>query len=252
MGRHVTPAGARRQARARHRALPGNAALVFLFAGGQKEAVKILLVEDDPGIADVLEYALAEAGHQVVRAGLGREALALHRQAEFVILDIGLPDMDGFDVCREVRKSSSIPVLMLTSRTEEIDRVVGLEIGADDYMAKPFSNRELLARIKAISRRSASGPSASCGLELNREEFRASMDGRPLDLSRTEFELLACLASRPERVFTREQILDQAWRDGGCVTDRTVDAHIKSLRKKLLPLDPIETVRGVGYRCRST
>lgn len=214
--------------------------------------MKILLVEDDPGISDVLEYALTDAGHQVVKTCLGGEALRLHGQSEFVILDIGLPDMDGFDICREIRKTSTVPVLMLTSRTEEIDRVVGLEIGADDYMAKPFSNRELLARIKAIARRSLSGPSATGGLAINREEFRASIDGRPLDLSRTEFELLACLSSRPERVFTREQILDLAWRDGGCVTDRTVDAHIKSLRKILSPLDPIETVRGVGYRYRSS
>lgn len=217
---------------------------------GDKGGVKILLVEDDPGISDVLEYALTAGGHQVVKTRSGREAVTLHRQAEFVILDIGLPDMDGFDVCRDIRKTSTVPVLMLTSRTEEIDRVVGLEIGADDYMAKPFSNRELLARIKAISRRSAA-PSAAGGLVLNREEFRAHIAGRPLDLSRTEFELLACLASQPDRVFTREQILDHAWQDGGCVTDRTVDAHIKSLRKKLLPDEPIETVRGVGYRYRN-
>lgn len=214
--------------------------------------MKILLVEDDPGIADALEFSLKAAGHEVVRSAQGRAAVALASAAEFVVLDVGLPDMDGFDVCREVRKSSDVPVLFLTSRTEEVDRVVGLELGADDYMAKPFSTRELLARIKAIARRSSvRGEPAAPGLVLDREGFRASVDGRVMDLSRTEFDLLACLASQPGRVFTREQILDQAWRDGGCVTDRTVDAHIKSLRRKLAPADCIETVRGVGYRFRA-
>lgn len=211
--------------------------------------MRILIVEDDPGIADVLEYSLKAAGHDVAKTAQGRQAVPLAGSAEFIVLDIGLPDMDGFDVCREIRKSSNIPILFLTSRTEEIDRVVGLELGADDYMAKPFSTRELCARIKAISRRattSSAGPAS--GLTLDRDAFSASIDGRPLDLSRTEFDLLACLSAHPGRVLTREQILDQAWRDGGCVTDRTVDAHIKSLRKKLSPSECIETVRGVGYR----
>lgn len=213
--------------------------------------MKILLVEDDPGIAEALEFSLKAAGHEVVRSAQGRPAVALAAAAEFIVLDVGLPDMDGFDVCREVRKSSDVPVLFLTSRTEEVDRVVGLELGADDYMAKPFSTRELLARIKAIARRSSvRGEPSAPGLVLDREAFRASVDGRFMDLSRTEFDLLACLASQPGRVFTREQILDQAWRDGGCVTDRTVDTHIKSLRRKLAPRDCIETVRGVGYRFR--
>lgn len=214
--------------------------------------MKILLVEDDPGIADALEFSLKAAGHEVVRTAQGKAAVGLVATADFVVLDIGLPDMDGFEVCRQVRKSSEVPVLFLTSRTEEIDRVVGLELGADDYMAKPFSTRELMARIKAIARRSSerNAPSAH-GLVLDRESFRASIDGRTLDLSRTEFDLLACLAAHPGRVFTREQILDQAWRDGGCVTDRTVDAHIKALRKKLSPSECIETVRGVGYRFQS-
>jgi len=209
--------------------------------------MRVLLVEDDPGIADVLEYSLKAAGHEVVKTAQGKPAVRMASSADFVVLDIGLPDMDGFDVCRAIRKSSDVPVLFLTSRTEEIDRVVGLELGADDYMAKPFSTRELAARIKAISRRAAARPAVP-GLVLDRDAFSAGIDGRPLGLSRTEFDLLACLAAQPGRVFTREQILDQAWRDGGCVTDRTVDAHIKSLRKKLSPSDCIETVRGVGYR----
>lgn len=210
----------------------------------------ILVVEDDPGIADVLEFALSAAGHTVVVAATGQLALSKVPGAQFVVLD-GLPDLDGFEVCREIRRTSDVPVLMLTSRSDEIDRVVGLELGADDYLVKPFSPRELVARIKAIMRRRAP-ERASAGIRLNRECFVAEADGRTLDLSRTEFELLAVLAGQPGRVFTRSQILDHAWPDGGCVTDRTVDAHIKSLRRKLPDPDRIETVRGVGYRLRAS
>ena len=217
-----------------------------------KQQMNVLVVEDDPGIADVLEYSLRGAGFETIKTSSGREAARMAAASDFVVLDIGLPDLDGFEVCREIRKSSSVPILFLTSRTEEIDRVVGLELGADDYLAKPFSPRELVARIKAILRRS----NRHCepppgGLVLDRDSFTASVDGRSMELSRTEFELLTLLANRPGRVFTREQILDGAWPDGGCVTDRTVDAHIKSLRKKILPSELIETVRGVGYRFKS-
>jgi len=211
--------------------------------------MKVLVVEDDPGIADVLEYSLRGAGFEVLKTSSGREAVRMAGTSDFVVLDIGLPDLDGFDVCREIRKSSSVPILFLTSRTEEIDRVVGLELGADDYMPKPFSPRELVARIRAITRRSnIRREPRHGGLVLDRDSFTASVDGHSLELSRTEFEVLTLLAGQPGRVFSREQILDGAWQDGGCVTDRTVDAHIKSLRKKLLPSELIETVRGVGYR----
>ncbi len=212
--------------------------------------MKILVAEDDPGIGDVLEYSLTSAGHHVRRTPSGRDAIQLASGFEFLILDIGLPDLDGFDVCREIRKSSKIPVIILTSRSDEIDRVVGLELGADDYLTKPFSPRELLARIKAVSRRTTATTPEST-LILDRPMFSAKFAGRELDLSRTEYELLECLFGQPGRVFTREQILDAAWVDGGCVTDRTVDAHIKSLRKKLAPHDCIETVRGVGYRYKA-
>ena len=216
--------------------------------------MKILVVEDDPGIAEVLDYALRADGHAVIAAGTGAEALALAAGAECVVLDVGLPDLDGFEVCRRIRKTSDIPILFLTSRSDEIDRVVGLEIGGDDYLTKPFSTRELLARIKAIMRRlspsSASRDTAALTLDL--EKHAVTRLGQPVELSRLEFELLAVLYKHPGRVFTRNQILDQAWPDGGCVTDRTVDAHIKSLRKKLGDADLIETVRGVGYRLRET
>lgn len=214
--------------------------------------MKILIVEDDPGIVDVLEYSLTSAGFGVLRASSGSAALQMVKQADFVVLDIGLPDFDGFEVCRRIRKTSPVPILFLTSRTEEIDRVVGLELGGDDYLAKPFSSRELVARIKAIARRASSSNDPSMdGLVMDREAFRVSVDGQRVDLSRTEFELLSLLSGHPGRVFTREQILDAAWTDGGCVTDRTVDAHIKTLRKKLEPVEFIETVRGVGYRFKS-
>ncbi len=213
--------------------------------------MKVLIVEDDPGISDVLEYSLKGAGFEVHKTSSGREAIRLVGGSDFVVLDIGLPDLDGFEVCREIRRSSPVPILFLTSRTDEIDRVVGLELGADDYLAKPFSPRELVARIKAITRRSnGHHPTTATGIALDRDAFTASVDGRPITLSRTEFELLALLAAKPGRVFTREQILDGAWLDGGCVTDRTVDAHIKALRKKMLPAVMIETVRGVGYRIK--
>jgi len=216
--------------------------------------VKILIVEDDPGIAEVLDYALRADGHSVTLTGKGAEAVAHAAEAECIVLDVGLPDFDGFEVCRRIRKTSDIPILFLTSRSDEIDRVVGLEIGGDDYLTKPFSTRELLARIKAIMRRlsPASAPRDSTGLALNLEKHTVTHLGRAVDLSRLEFELLAVLHKHPGRVFTRNQILDQAWPDGGCVTDRTVDAHIKSLRKKLGDPELIETVRGVGYRLRET
>ncbi len=211
--------------------------------------MRVLVVEDDPGISDVLEFSLKESGFEVVLARTAREALASFDGAGFVVLDVGLPDADGFEVCRAIRRTSSVPILFLTARTEEIDRVVGLELGADDYLAKPFSTRELVARIKAILRRTEP-PSAPTALVIDRERFLVHFHNQEIPLSRTEFELLGVLASQPGRVFTRAQILDQAWPDGGCVTDRTVDVHIKSLRKKLPDPECVETVRGVGYRYR--
>jgi len=213
--------------------------------------MRLLLIEDDPALTEVLSYLLEDAGHELRITARGAEGIASVGWADCVILDVGLPDMDGFDVCREIRRSSEVPILFLTSRSDEIDRVVGLEIGADDYVLKPFSSRELLARIKAITRRISGGhvpePSQQA-LKINREHHRVEYGCKKIDLSRMEFELLDALASAPGRVFTRDQLLDKVWPDGGVVTDRTVDAHIKSLRKKLGDADAIETVRGVGYR----
>lgn len=214
--------------------------------------MKILIVEDDPGIADVLNYALAADGHTITHVTKGAEAVARAGTADCLVLDVGLPDFDGFEVCRRVRKSSNVPVLFLTSRSDEIDRVVGLEIGGDDYLTKPFSTRELIARIKAIMRRLQAGESTPSvtGIVIDPEKHAVFRNGQFIDLSRLEFQLLALLFGQPGRVYTRDQILDLAWPDGGCVTDRTVDAHVKSLRKKLGEPEVIETVRGVGYRLR--
>ena len=225
--------------------------------------MKVLVVEDDPRISDVLEYALKAEGHDVQKAQRGREAieLAKHSVPALIVLDVGLPDIDGFEVCRAVRKFSDVPVIFLTSRSDEIDRVVGLEIGGDDYVVKPFSPRELLARIKAIRRRhdgtATSPPETVTSSELcygqitiDPEKFRVRSGNREIVLTAQEFKLLELLVRHPGRVFTREQVLNRAWGDGGLVTDRTIDVHIKSLRKKFGKFDCIETVRGIGYRAR--
>lgn len=222
--------------------------------------MKILVVEDDPRISDVLEYALKADGYEVETAQRGREAVEIARQSApgLIVLDVGLPDLDGFEVCRRVRKSSDVPVIFLTSRGDEVDRVVGLEIGGDDYMIKPFSPRELLARIKAIRRRNERRePPKEPGRQLqygpitiDPEKFRIQCQGREIALTAQEFKLLELLVRHPGRVFTREQVLDRAWGDDGLVADRTIDVHIRSLRRKFGDLDFIETIRGVGYRAR--
>ena len=190
---------------------------------------------------------------------------------DLLVLDVGLPDIDGFEVCRQIRRfSERLPILFLTSQGDEINRVVGLEIGGDNYVTKPFSPRELVARIKALRRRLAipleySSPitvstAATAlrygSLEIDEQKFQARYAGVPLVRTRQEFRLLALLTGSPGRVFTREQVLDRAWEDGGAVTDRTIDAHVKTLRRKLADAGSgggegvIETVRGVGYRAR--
>jgi DNA-binding response OmpR family regulator len=224
--------------------------------------MKILVVEDDPRISDVLEYALKTEGYEVQTAQRGREATEIARRSSpsLIVLDVGLPDIDGFEVCRIVRTFSDVPVIFLTSRSDEIDRVVGLEIGGDDYMVKPFSPRELLARIKAIRRRNQRPESAPASgsksqlrygpITIDPEKFRIHCHGREIVLTAQEFKLLELLVRHPGRVFTREQVLDRAWGEDGLVADRTIDVHVKSLRRKFGDLEFIETVRGVGYRAR--
>ncbi len=223
---------------------------------------RILLVEDEPAIADTLIYALKSECYEVVHVMTGAEALKLESQFkhDLAILDVGLPDMTGFDLCRQLREIRRMPVLFLTARSEEIDRVLGLEIGGDDYVTKPFSPREVAARVKAILRRSGNGnvvaqsvtlPSGK-GLKIDDLAKRIILNESALDLTAHEFRLASVLISHPGQVFSREQLLQHAWDDPGAVTDRTVDAHVKSLRAKLKAAqlgaeEMIETRRGLGY-----
>jgi two-component system catabolic regulation response regulator CreB len=223
---------------------------------------KILLVEDEPSIADNIIYALKTDGFEPVWCSTGEEALARLAAEKFalLILDVGLPDMNGFELCKRVRTDSSVPIIFVTARKDEIDRVVGLEIGADDYVVKPFSPRELTARVKAILRRTehtgrAEHPAVPGGaapvFAIDEERCEIRFHGTALSLSRYEFRLLKILAQKPGRVFSREQLMEQAWEEPEAALDRTVDAHIKMLRAKLRAVrsdeDPIRTHRGLGY-----
>jgi two-component system alkaline phosphatase synthesis response regulator PhoP len=220
----------------------------------------ILVVDDEPGIASLVRDYLEHAGFGVLVAGDGRNALALarSRRPDLVVLDLGLPGLDGLDVARALRRDSDVPILMLTARTDEADRVAGLELGADDYVSKPFSPREIVARVRAILRRTeiattlADAPIRVLDVELDPARLRASIAGRPVDLTPTEFALLATLARQPGRVFTRSQLLDAIHGVAFEAYERAIDGHVKNLRRKLEP-DPAHpryllTVHGAGYR----
>jgi DNA-binding response OmpR family regulator len=227
-----------------------------LSAAGVEFAVgpTVLLVEDEENIAQLIRAYLGTQGFRVVWVRSGEEALAeLERHPiRVVVLDIGLPGMDGFDVCRQVRYRSTVPLVMLTARDEEADRVVGLEIGADDYIAKPFSPRELTARIKAVLRRAEDrlerNVLALDDVLVNRERREVSVAGRPVLLRAKEFDLLAYLLEHPGIVFTREQLLERVWGMEYSAGTRTVDMHVVRLRRQLRRPDLIETIRGIGYR----
>ena len=223
----------------------------------------ILIADDDPHIRDVLRYALSRDGHAVIEAGDGAEALRLaaEKSPNLVILDVMMPEQDGLAVCRSLRSgSATLPILFLSSRDDEIDRVLGLELGADDYVTKPFSPRELSARVKALLRRSEAlrqpaAPAVEGGLRhgklaIDADRFSASWDGTAVPLSVTEFNLLKTMATRPGIVFTRDMLMDGAYADHRYVSDRTIDSHIRRLRAKLAEAggDPIETVHGLGYK----
>ncbi len=215
----------------------------------------ILLVEDEPSIADNIVYALKTEGFTPTWCQTGRDALQRLATESFalVILDVGLPDMNGFDVCRKIRTISNVPVVFVTARKDEIDRVVGLEIGADDYVVKPFTPRELTARIRAILRRteSTSPTPAPAVFAVDGERCEIRYYGAPLQLTRYEFRLLKVLSQKPGRVYSRDQLMELAWEEPDTALDRTVDAHIKTLRAKLRAVrddeDPIRTHRGLGY-----
>jgi two-component system catabolic regulation response regulator CreB len=222
---------------------------------------RILLVDDEPAILESLAYALKRDGFEVQLAHTLREAREVLRESavELVLLDLMLPDGSGFDVLHEARRKDSPPaVIILSSRDDEADRVAALETGADDYVTKPFSPREVVARVRAVLRRAGAQSAVpdntpkDLPLAVDEATRRATVHGSPVDLTRVEFDLLSCLLSGPGRVFTRPQIIDRVWGDGFAITDRTIDSHVKSLRKKVSEAggDPslVETVRGVGYR----
>jgi DNA-binding response OmpR family regulator len=217
----------------------------------------IVVVEDDTNISDLVDLYLRREGFRVIQASTGEAGLAAieREHPRMAILDVGLPGpMDGLEVCRRVRASRSLPVLMLTARDGEVDRVLGLEMGADDYVTKPFSPRELVARVKAILRRSDGGAQersevlVAGRVEVDVLRREARVDGVVVQLASKEFQLLQFLAERPGRALSRQQLLDGVWGQGWFGDDRTVDAHVRQLRKKLGDALPLNTVWGMGYR----
>lgn len=220
---------------------------------------RILVVDDEPNIRDVICFALERAGMQTHTARNGAEALQAFRRngADLIVLDIGMPEIDGLEVCRQLRRSSDVPILFLSARDEEIDRILGLEIGGDDYVTKPFSPRELVARVNVILKRVngrravASGPIGQGRLLLDAERHLASFGGAAVELTALEFAILKTFASRPEVVFTREQIMLAAYGPGTYVADRTIDSHIRNLRQKFAQAGcetVVATLHGVGFK----
>ena len=215
----------------------------------------ILVVEDEDAIADPLVAGLEREGYDVSRVATGEGALEAP-PADLVLLDLRLPDIDGLDVCRELRERSRVPIIVLTARGEEADRVVGLELGADDYVVKPYGLRELIARIRAVTRRAATlgetnGPLRSGELEVDERSRRATLGGRHLELTPKEFELLAALARDPGAAVSRQRLLAEVWQTSWYGSSKTIDVHVAALRKKLGDPGWIETVRGVGFRLRA-
>lgn len=217
----------------------------------------ILLIEDESAIADNIVYSLRAEGFEITWQTLGSAGMATlkNSQIDLVILDVGLPDGSGFEFCKSIRRFSEVPIIFLTARAGEVDRVVGLEIGADDYVVKPFSPRELVARVKAILKRTHKNSEASDTseslFELDETRARIRYQGKALDLTRYEYLLLKTLLAQPERVFTRSQLMDSVWSAPEASLERSIDAHIKALRAKLKCIDadrdPIRTHRGLGY-----
>ena len=222
--------------------------------------MRVLLVEDDDSIGDPLAAGLAKEGFDVQRARTAAEASTADLGVDLVLLDLGLPDGDGFDVCRSMRARSAVPIIVVTARGEEVDRVVGLELGADDYVVKPFGQRELLARIRAVLRRATPGagqaaaddPMVRVGeLEIDRRTRRVAVGGAAVTLTRKEYDLLALLAEDAGAVRTRDEILEQVWDPHWYGPTKTLDVHVASLRRKLGDPTLVETVRGVGFRLRA-
>ena len=226
---------------------------------------RILLVDDEQSVQELLSYPLRKDGYEVVQAGDGKEALDLFRESRFdlVVLDVMMPKMDGLECCRRLRSKSSVPIIMLTARSEEVDKIVGLELGADDYITKPFSVREFRSRVKALLRRSAmardegdeeGGVVEHGELRIDPLKRSVTVGGEPVELTFVEFEMLLAMASSPGRVWSRDQLLGQVWGSSDYRDPRTVDVHVRHLREKIEtePGSPeyLLTVRGVGYRFR--
>lgn len=217
--------------------------------------MRILLVEDEDSIAEPLADGLRREGFVVDRAATGEEALAA-APADVVLLDLRLPDIDGLDVCRRLRERSGVPIIIVTARGEESDRVVGLELGADDYVVKPFGLRELIARIRAVTRRTSARSATPetlrvGGLEIDERARRATLDGGELALTPKEFDLLAALARDPGAALSRRRLLEDVWETSWHGSSKTIDVHVAALRRKLGDPGWIETVRGVGFRLRA-
>ena len=217
----------------------------------------VLVADDDPHIRQVVCFALAKGGFATLEAADGEQALAVFdaKRPDLVVLDVMMPEVDGTEVCREIRRRSDVPILFLSARDDEIDRVVGFEIGGDDYVTKPFSPRELVARVGAILRRAVPAPAPVDELRHGRltldvVRMRALWDDRELSLTATEFGILRTLTAMPGRVYTRDNLMDGAYDVRRIVSDRTIDSHVRRLRDKFRAIDaePIETVHGVGYR----
>ena len=216
--------------------------------------MKVLLVEDDASIASSVVASLSQAGLSVVHVSAGEDGVETVRHDSFdvVLMDLGLPDMDGLDAARAIRDFSSVPIIIVSARGDELDRVLGLELGADDYVVKPFSQRELLARIRAVTRRVADSaptvPEVHGRLHVDERTHTVSVDGVEIQLTAKEFDLLAFLASEPNVVFRRNDILEHVWDTNWYGTTKTLDAHVASIRKKLGNADWIQAVRGVGFK----
>jgi DNA-binding response OmpR family regulator len=223
------------------------------------DAATILLVDDEDAVQKLLTYPLEHEGFRVVQARDGEEALRCFESehVDLVVLDLMLPKLDGLEVCKRLRASSVVPIIMLTARDDEFDKVVGLELGADDYITKPFSIREFRSRVRALLRRAALGGTEGARDQIRVEELTldlakrtTELRGRRIDLTYVEFELLRTLAARPGRVFSRQALLQALWGDYAYREPRTIDVHVRHLREKLDDMELIQTVRGVGYRLR--
>ena len=221
-------------------------------------AARVLLVDDDPSLREVVRYALDRAGYTVTEAANGREALERFERDEpdLVVLDVLMPEMDGLAVCRELRTTSRVPIVFLSSRAEEVDKILGLEMGGDDYVTKPFSPRELVSRVKAVLRRTQPTDEApgsfveAAGVRLDPEAFRVFVGDTEITMTVTEFRILEVFVRRPGRVFTRDELVDRAYPGPHHVSDRTLDSHIRRIRQKLRAcgVEPIHTVHGLGFR----